>query len=234
MDLPEEPLAQKVDPVQWSRDLAPTWRPLNELLVDSDPDLVTTARKERDKALGTVFREAYEEGIRHSKSTVAAIMERYHQAIAQLDVLREQILEETREDLIALSLKIAEEVILANPAACEEFTMQMVSHALEQFPQADHIRLRVSPTDYVALCEKHSEVLQGRSVEVVEDTTLRLGGAIAECHLGRMDGSAEVRLREVAQVLLQGIRSTQRSSANDAPTACDAEGAESEASKVAS
>jgi len=126
-------------------------------------------------------------------------MERYHQAIAQLAMFRQEALESTRTDLGELAVQIAKEVLLSQPEKCREFTDRMVDEALKSLSDAESITLRLSPTDVAAIHEKHLNLLKSGRIKIIEDQALHLGGVIAHCELGKFDASIESRLREVAK-----------------------------------
>jgi flagellar biosynthesis/type III secretory pathway protein FliH len=159
-------------------------------------------RQKRD----TVFREAYEEGMHNAMAAGETIMERYHQAILELEMIRDRILGETERDIVELSVMVAEQALAGEPIACRAFTEKMVEHALKVLREADAITLRVSPTDGKALMSKHPELMNKHAVvRVVEDPTITLGGVVAECNFGRVDASLQRRLVDAAQALRDGL-----------------------------
>ncbi len=192
-----------VDPkdAPWVRAPAETFTPLVDVLspIDHGAD---AGEEETERALGVVFRKAYEEGLEQAQSTIDAMQVRYQQAIAQLSVLRQEILHASETDLVKLSWLIAKEAVLAESDTREEFTLQMVAHALDLLAEADQITLRVSPTDLNVIAEQHPEYLERTSrVRLVEDRTLSIGGVIAQSNIGRVDASLESRLRQIAEKL---------------------------------
>lgn len=143
-------------------------------------------------------RNGYAVGLRNAKVAVEEIMERYHQTIVELEFLRDRILVDAERELVALALEIAHQALLSDPTALQEFTVRMVREALHQLRDADQITLHVSPTDAVALAEKHPELMGDKAVvKVVEDPKLTLGGVVAECEFGRVNASLSQRLQDI-------------------------------------
>ncbi len=184
--------------VPWNDDPALRPRALWEVLTDEPPE----AEAPEDNHPSQL---AYDEGIRRARATVSAIMDRYHGAIAELELLRDRVLLESEEDLVELALQIAREVLGGEVEARREFTARMVAFALKTLRAADSITLRIGPTDLEALRKKHPELVSEQSVvRVVEDVNLSLGGVVAECDIGRVDASIEGRLREAGRQLRGG------------------------------
>lgn len=167
-----------------------------------------------------VFKEAYEEGVRKAKATVDTIIERYHRAILELELLRDRVLVDSERDMVDLAVLVAREALGADPAGCAQFTLRMVEHALKTLRDADAITLKVSPTDYKAITTKHPEFLGTAAVvHIVEDPSIGLGGVVAECSFGRIDATLERRLAEAARKLQAEL--TPARLEGDAPTAGD-------------
>ena len=146
---------------------------------------------------------AYDEGMQAAKATVAAIVAKYQQGIVQLEHLRDQICVETEQQLVELALLICREVLQTDVGARQEFTCQMVDHALSMLREAQTITLRLAPADVAAVKKRHPELVAGNSVlRIVEDRACELGGVVAEADLGRIDATIERRLNEVARELL--------------------------------
>jgi flagellar assembly protein FliH len=151
---------------------------------------------------------AYAEGLQKAQSQVDAIVEKFHQGIASLELLRDQICRETEEQLVELALIIAREVINSDPEGRRAFTNQMVDEALNHLREAQTITLRMSPDDIAAVRQRHPELAKGNGVlRIVEDRVCELGGVIAETDMGRIDASVERRLSEVARELLADANS---------------------------
>ena len=183
----------------WGGDAPKTWRPFGDTLRKPVEPTDAELNAQKDLAVGAVFKEAYDEGVKAAKEAVETVMGRYHQALSELEVLREQIISATQEDLTELALAVAHESLMGEGDSLEAFTFKMVEHCLEVLKDADSITLKVSSTDMKAVAERHPELVEGQGVvKVVEDRRLNLGGVIAESELGRVDASIEKRFSEIA------------------------------------
>jgi flagellar assembly protein FliH len=178
---------------------------------DAEPRLLAEVlageKGQEEEAAPDPADEGYNEGIRRARSTVAAIMERYHSAIEELELVRDRIMIESEQDLCDLALHIAREILECEVEGRREFTERMVEFALKTLRGADSITLRMGPTDVTALREKHPELVSDQAVvRVVEDPGNTLGGVVAECELGRLDATIEARLREAGrQMRLEAV-----------------------------
>jgi flagellar biosynthesis/type III secretory pathway protein FliH len=193
--------ARVADVPPWANPNTSSPLPLAQVLC-SDEGQVGPERDGGNTTAGSVFQDAYNEGVRQAKLAVETIIERYHQAIFDLEMLRDRILVETEHDVVELAIMVAREVLRGDPTACLGFTEDMVEHALKILREADSITLRVSATDRRALMSKHPELMSDRAVvQVVADPSITLGGVIAECGFGRVDASLERRLADAARAL---------------------------------
>jgi flagellar biosynthesis/type III secretory pathway protein FliH len=194
-------------PPLWGGEPSRTWRPLGNILAKPTGPSPEELASQQDMAVGTVFKQAYDEGVKAARDTVGTLMERYHQVIAELEVLREKIIDDTQEDLAELAIKIAREAVLSDGDAREAFTFKMMDHCLELLKDADKITFKVSSTDMAALSKKHPELLEpGGVVKIVEDRRLNLGGVVAESEMGRIDASIEKRIEEIAAKIRRDLQ----------------------------
>jgi len=185
----------------WAKPPRPICVPLSEMLSPGRRS-GDAMDDETDQALGAVFRQAYEEGLRNARHTIEVLMERYHEAIAEVEGLREQLLETSEGDLVELALRIACEVMRSEPEGLRRFSQEMARYAVESLREVDNVVLRVSPSDMAAIAEKRPELMEVvGSVKIVEDRSLHAGGVVAECELGRLDATLDGRLQVVAQRL---------------------------------
>lgn len=181
------------------------WRSLRDTLgtTESEADPVEVSHEVQ---IAEAYKQAYEEGLRRGKSTVESLIETYHQSIAEVEMLRDQILAQTEGELVELALRIAQQVLATDVETQRDFTTRMADHALRLLREADAVTLRVGPTDKQAIEAKHPELLaEATVIRIVEDASIKLGGVVAECNLGQVDATLESRLQQAATQLREAV-----------------------------
>lgn len=161
-------------------------------------------RAAREAEAEAVRQAAYEEGTSLARREGEALAARYRTAIEELALAREQVIRGAEADLVRLALTVAREVLMAEVQGREQFTQQMIGHALGQMNTSQTLTLRLCPQDLHQLRQSKPELMRRPGLSVVEDPTLAMGGVVAEGEMGRMDASVSGRLDAMAQTLLGG------------------------------
>ena len=186
----------------WTENIEAGWKPLFEVLTAHD-EPIEDPDEELERIRNAAYRDGYTEGLQRGKEAVNQVMQNFHGSIAELETFRDRVLVETEEELVSLSLLIAQEVPQSNQDAARDFTMRMTEHVLRELREADRITLRVSPTDYQAVMKRHEEMVSDRTVvRIISDPSVAVGGVIADSDLGRVDARIERRLQDVSAQLL--------------------------------
>lgn len=147
--------------------------------------------------------EGYAAGLAAAQETIATMNSRYQEAIQELKAAQEEIRSVTETDVVNLALLISREAVRNDSSARKHFTEKMVTHCLSQLRSADKITLRVHAEDLNNVKEQYPDLISDETVvRLVADSSLELGGVIAECSLGRVDASFDRRITDIAQNLL--------------------------------
>lgn len=187
---------------RWQEKVDDGWKPLFEILtcVDEpkeDPDV------ELERIRQAAYREGYQEGLQRGGETIGAIVEQYQQSMMTLETVRDEILVQSEEDLVNLSLQIAEQILCVRVDEARDFTMRMTEHVLKLLRDADTVTLRVGPKDMEQVKKRHPEMVSDKTVvRILEDPSIKVGGLVAECNLGRVDATIERRMTDIAKSLV--------------------------------
>ena len=121
----------------------------------------------------------------------------------ELETVRDEMLVQTEQDLVDLSLLIAEQILAADTEGARDFTLRMTEHVLKLLRDADMITLKVGPKDMEQVKKRHPEMVSDKTVvRLIEDPSIQVGGLIAECNLGRVDATIQRRLTDIAESLI--------------------------------
>jgi type III secretion protein L len=119
--------------------------------------------------------------------------------------IRDKTLLETEQDILRLSIKLAEKIIGREIEKDKSTVVDIVSNALRNAKRQDKLTIRVSQKDYSTVQEKFTELSQSSRtsyVDIVPDPRVTLGGCIIESEVGTIDARLETQLRALEKALL--------------------------------
>ncbi len=157
--------------------------------------------------------EAYARGQREAMSAAAARLESSAQALAaalkQVDQLRAQMAQNSRDDMLRLVMAIAEQIIHREVSVHADIINQVIAEALKVSVRADHYRIKVNPTDLAAVNEHKPLFLASisglKNLMVEADPAVTAGGCKIESDLGAVDASLETQLVAIRQALQEAM-----------------------------
>ena len=143
----------------------------------------------------------YEEGVRE-----------WTERILELNAARTRQIDESRTQLLALSIKLAEKILGRELATRHDALGDLVLEAMRGLPpQSGKIRIRVRPGDAETLRSQRprlAEAIGHDEIELVEDATIESGGCVIESPVGIVDARLETQLRVLERLLLEPRRDT--------------------------
>lgn len=142
------------------------------------------------------FRQGYAEGKAQAEQQVARLAEltgNLDQAITHIDT-------EVAEELLALAIEVARQMVQHSLLQHPESVVETVRAALGQLPQ-NHAQIRVHPDDAALVREHLGEQLAHAGQRIVEDSTITPGGCRVDSAGAQIDASMETRWRRVLENL---------------------------------
>lgn len=139
-------------------------------------------------------------GYADGKARVEAEAERLHGLADDLDQALGHLDTEVAEDLLALSIEIARQVLQHTLAAHPDGIVDTVRAALAQLPQA-HAQIRLHPDDLALIREHLGEQLGHGGHRLIEDSGIARGGCRVEASGAQIDATMETRWRRVLESL---------------------------------
>ncbi len=119
--------------------------------------------------------------------------------------IRDKTLSETEQDILRLSVKLAEKIIGREIKTDKATVVDIVANSLRNAKRQDKLTIRVSQKDYSTVQEKFVELSQSSRtsyVDIVPDPRVTLGGCIIESEVGTIDARLETQLRVLEKALL--------------------------------
>jgi flagellar assembly protein FliH len=140
------------------------------------------------------YAAGYEEGtarVRMEAMRLHSLNESLDQALAMLD-------EEIADELLALALEIARQVIRQQIAAKPAIVLNVIKEALLQLPHL-HAALFLHPEDATLVKSFIGDQLSHAGHRILEEPGLERGGCRVEAASSQIDGTLETRWRRVVE-----------------------------------
>jgi len=159
----------------------------------------------------TAFDEGYakgrEEGYESGKAEVNRLIEQLHTIIDKAIEKRNEIIEESETQIINLVLLIAKKVVKVISENQKNVVVNNVIQALRKLKSRGDVVIKVNLRD-VELTSEHIKdfmrmVENVKSITVVEDSTVDVGGCIIETDFGEIDARISSQLHEIEEKILE-------------------------------
>jgi len=159
------------------------------------------------------YEEGYAAGFAAGKAAAEAEMqekvETVEEIVQECGKLKCQIIAQSEQDIVALSLAIAERIIKQKVDDNPEITLNVVRDVLGRVENAEHLSVRVHPEVWKLINSlsngNDNGMLDGALSECkwIPDSAVRPGGCIVETEFGRLDARLETRFLNVSRSLLE-------------------------------
>lgn len=142
------------------------------------------------------YAAGYEEGSARGRMEAAEL----HQMIQALDVAMSELDQQVADEIQALAIEIARQVVRDTLAANPESILVVVREALQNLPQQGAV-IHAHPADVQLLRRYTEEHYEGVGHRVTEDDNILQGGCSIESAGGQIDAQVQTRWRRVVENL---------------------------------
>jgi flagellar assembly protein FliH len=161
----------------------------------------------RKQASGKGYEEGHEEGFKAGHAEADRLVDRMHVILNEVMVRREEILDETEQQIIELVILMARKVIKVLSENQKSVVMNNVLQALKKVKGRGDVTIRVNLAD-LKLTSEHtqdfiSRVENIRNIHILEDSTVEQGGCIVETDFGAIDARISSQLNELEQKIIE-------------------------------
>jgi len=164
-----------------------------------------------DEELQRMQDEAYQRGLQDGKSLAERgllhVFKSLRTAVEDLQILREKVLRDSEDQLLAMTMLIAKKVILREVQQDRQTVVRLIHAAVSKLNAQDDLIIRVNPDDYALLLSSNDELLRNEMAavkfELKPDPTVTMGGCLVVTRLGTVDAGLEAQLEEIYRSLLE-------------------------------
>jgi len=175
--------------------------------VEIENEVRQSLEGERKKALDEGREEGRREGYNEGKAEVERLVQRTQVMLERAQDKRGEILSETEKEIIALVLLIARKVIKIISENQRDVIISNVVQSLRKIKGRGSVIIRVNMVDLQLATEHKDEFIKlvegASSVQIVEDSTVDLGGCIIETDFGEIDARISSQLAELESKILE-------------------------------
>lgn len=173
-------------------------------------NIISSAKVEEkslfEKAKSDGFKAGHEEGYKAGNEEAQRLVERIHKMIEAVQAKRQEILDNTEQQIVNLVILIARKVVKIMSENQKSVIMSNVLQALKKVKGSGDVVLRVNLAD-VKLTTEHikdfiHQVENIKNISVVEDSSVEKGGCIVETDFGAIDARISSQLNELETQIL--------------------------------
>lgn len=173
-------------------------------------DIISNAKIEEksifEKSKTDGFKAGHEEGYKAGNEEAQRLVERIHKMIEAVQAKRQEILDNTEQQIVNLVILIARKVVKIMSENQKSVIMSNVLQALKKVKGSGDVTLRVNLAD-VKLTTEHikdfiRQVENIKNISVVEDSSVEKGGCIVETDFGAIDARISSQLNELETQIL--------------------------------
>lgn len=154
--------------------------------------------------------EGLEEGLKTGEENAAARIEEmaghYTDALAEVAALKDTLRAQVEEEVVRLALAVAKKIVHREIHVDPTIIHALVRVALERVSGKSAVVVRLSPTDYKYLTDKHKDMSQteGREIRFESDNSLMQGDCMIQTEAGDIDARLEEEFNEVESSFFEG------------------------------
>ena len=167
---------------------------------------------QRARELEEVYEQGFSEGLSAGRRQTMKELQPNLQAsvnvVAEVEDFKTALLEQMEENLTALALAVARQLMEREVRTEPEVVANLVRKALSHFPLDQKLRIRLHPADLSGISREQSggqaPVAGGREVRWIPDEAIARGGCMVEGPERIVDGRVEAALERIYRTVNDG------------------------------
>ena len=174
-------------------------------------EIVAQGEVEKQKTVGTAYKEGFdkgsEDGYKEGQMEVNRLIDRLHVILEKTLDKRQEILDETEQQIVELVLLIARKVVKVISETQRNVVMQNILQSLRRVKGRGDVTIRVNLADVQLTSEHTKDFMEAvesiKNITVAEDSSVEKGGCIIETDFGAIDARISSQLNELEQKILE-------------------------------
>ena len=199
LDIATTPIGKKVIPLREFASLEREWQ-------DRVKDVYQKRFNEGySEGLKKGREEGHKGGLSEGQKEASNVIEKFSGLIKDVTEQRRQLLNESRENIFDIILKIAEKLTFASARIDPQITLSIINGALDQLLDKKKLKIKVHP-DHLSAIEQQIEKF-GSDATTVKEITIEADPRVREggCFIETPTGDVDARLESMFDVIKQSI-----------------------------
>lgn len=151
------------------------------------------------------FQAGFAEGIQKHKEENEQLTQSVLSLIEEMKNMRTDMARRYEEQIVNLSLLIAEKVVYKRATSDKELVLDMLKKSIQHFEGQDNIKIRVHPVELDFILENQSEIKkyldESQTVSIKADESVEPASPVIEADYSVVDISLEKQFKEIEQQL---------------------------------
>lgn len=169
--------------------------------------IIRTAQSEAKALLDRAYADGYNAGVEEAGRRSQELLDRLEAAIAQEVAERAALVETVEEQVLMLSVEVAEKIIRHEIKTDPRVVARAVKSCLRRVRDRDEVTVRVNPQELAYIRTMRDELLASaegvRGINVVDDRRVSAGGCIVESMSGDFDARIETQVDQIRRKLME-------------------------------
>jgi flagellar assembly protein FliH len=165
------------------------------------------------KKLQVAEQKAYEKGLsdgyhksrEFQKNEALQTIQALTSIVTEMSDLKKNILEDAEEQIVQLSLAIAQKVLHLEVTTNRKVVQDVLKAAIKNIVDRENMKIRVNPQDFQYMMEIKSDFLQNfdgiKNIVFEEDVSIQRGGAVIETLFGEVDARLDQQFNEIKTMM---------------------------------
>ncbi|MBR7552887.1 flagellar assembly protein FliH [Allobacillus sp. GCM10007491] len=174
----------------------------------------TSIQHAHQEAKQTGYEEGKKEGLGQAKEQYQSLIDQANDVVRQTKASYLKKLSDAEEDLVTLSVEIAEKIIHETFELNEDRFIQLVKQTVNEVSDQPEVHVYVHPKTYQLVINQQEElerILSGKGqLSVFSNEELSAYACLIESPFGKIDASVDKQLSKVKEKLLQLVKESQQ------------------------
>lgn len=149
------------------------------------------------------FVQGEKAGMESGRKKVEPVLSNFHQALLELDRIKNEISHNAEKETVDLAMAIARKIVGCEVVTNRNVVLDVVKEALKKVVDEDKIVIRINPSEFNfvkdAKLQFSDYVDHIENITIEEDDTISNGGCVIETNLGEIDARIEKQLQALEE-----------------------------------
>lgn len=174
-------------------------------------EIMERAKRRADEIAKEAYEKGFEQGERAGfevgNKKAGAVAEGFASVLHKMRQMRQEIIQQSEENLVALAIQLAEKIVCREIATQKGIVVDVAREALTAISGTDRIEIVLHPEDYAFLEASTNDLMERveglAGIDLKQDATVGRGGCIIHTALGRLDARIEKKMARLFQGLTE-------------------------------